>query len=116
MSSSTAKALKASGLVGVGSGPGNTVAVNHLNSALSFVLNVTAQAGTNPTLDVDIEVLDEVSGLWYVLDSFAQKTGVSNERLAAVSIPEGRIRANWTIGGTDTPTFTFSVSVNGKTN
>jgi hypothetical protein len=97
-------------------GPGATTDVNLLNSALSFVLRVTAVSGTNPTLDVDIEVLDEVSGLWYVLDSFTQIAAQGNERLAAASIPEGRMRANWTIGGTDTPTFTFSVSCNGKTN
>jgi len=116
MSSSTAKALANEVTAGIGSGPGAIVAVNHLNSLLSFILEVTAKAGTNPTLDIDVEVLDEVSGLWFVLDSFTQAVAETSERLAAVSVPEGRIRVSWTIGGTDTPTFSFSVSVNGKTN
>jgi len=115
MSSSVALPLAEEVVVGIGSGPGATTGVHLLNSALSFILEVTAKAGTNPTLDVDIEVLDEISGNWFVLDSFAQKVAEGFERLAAVSIPEGRIRAVWTIGGTDTPTFSFTVSCNGKT-
>jgi hypothetical protein len=115
MSSSVSLSLTDSSAKGVGSGPGSTVDVNLLNSDLSFVLDASAVSGTSPTADVDIEVLDEASGVWFVLASFTQVTGVTQERLAAASVPEGRLRANWTIGGTATPTVTFSVSVNGKT-
>jgi hypothetical protein len=78
-------------------------------------LDVTAVSGTNPTLDIDIEAKDPVSGKVFALKSFAQATGVTTEAVwlglpADTVFPTPYMRANVTIGGTDTPTFTFSLS------
>lgn len=76
-------------------------------------LDVTAASGTTPTLDVDIESLDPVSGKWFVVGSFAQKTTTGTERLSLGVVPDEVLRANATIGGT-TPSFTFTTSLIAK--
>lgn len=72
-------------------------------------LNVSAAAGTAPTLDVVIEdTLDGVN--WNVVATFAQKTAASRE-VVNVTLPfSDQIRVRWTVGGT-TPSFTFAVAV-----
>ncbi len=78
-----------------------------------FVLDVTAASGTTPLLDVTIEEKDFLSGQYHVIDTFPQKTGVTSER-RVVSAPIGSIlRARAVIAG-GTPSFTFSVSAEGK--
>lgn len=73
-----------------------------------LTLSVTASGGTAPTLDVAIETSADGSS-WATAGSFAQATGTSSERLV-VSNLDRFVRANWTIGGTGGPTFTFSVA------
>ena len=66
-----------------------------------------APTGTNPTLDVDIETSPDGIN-WHVAASFVQATGVTSQRLA---VPVDRfVRAAWTVGGTDSPGFTYGVS------
>ncbi len=81
-----------------GFGPAKTLRVQ---------LDVTAFAGTSPTLDVVIEdTLDGTNA--NVLGTFAQRVGTGREVLN-ITIPFAeRIRVRWTIGGT-APSFTFSV-------
>lgn len=71
-------------------------------------LTVTAASGTSPTLDVTVQG-DDGSGNWFTLGTFAQATGAVTRR---ISVPLGcrNVRAGWTIGGSSTPTFTFSVT------
>lgn len=85
-------------------------------------LDVTAVAGTSPTLDVTIERFDPASETWVAIPGavFTQKTGVSTDELtiyptmtaAANDIVREHIgeqfRAVATIGGT-TPSVTFSL-------
>ena len=77
-------------------------------------LAITNVSGTNPTLDIVIEHQsgDDTSN-WHTLYTFAQKTAIG---ISSVYIPNAtqfgflaNLRANCTIGGTGTPTFTFSI-------
>jgi len=79
------------------------------------VLDVTAQSGTSPTLDVVIEGKDPVSGKYRTLYAFAQvgaSTGTWDQSIGKGGqtnrvIPR-TVRARWTLGGTS-PSYTFSV-------
>jgi hypothetical protein len=78
-------------------------------STLRAQLNVTAVAGTGPTLDVVLE--DTLDGTtWNVIGTFAQKTGPGREVINVTSPFTDRLRARWTVAGT-TPSFTFAVDV-----
>lgn len=96
-------------------------------TAAHFFLNVSAASGTTPTLDVKIQGKDPVSGGYFDLVAFLQKTVVSTGRVviglgavddantdnvANAPLPHV-IRASWTIGGT-TPSFTFSVGISAR--
>lgn len=74
-----------------------------------FVLDVTAI--TAGSLDVDIEAQDPVSGKWFVIDSFTQAVGVTNERRVFSNLYEANLRVAYTIV---TGPVTFTVSVQGK--
>ncbi len=75
-------------------------------------LDVTAVAGTGPTLDVVVE--DTLDGQnWNVIGTFAQRSTVGREVINVTTPYADRIRARWTIGGT-APSFTFSVLVLSK--
>ena len=79
---------------------------NHRNVVAT--LAVTAASGTDETLDVVLETSDAADGTWRTLGSFAQKTAAGTERKSFPGA-DRFIRAKWTLGGTDTPSFTFSV-------
>lgn len=71
-------------------------------------LECTARSGTNPTLDVVIE--DTVDGTSYnTIGTFTQLTNTGRQVIDITGVFTNRVRARWTIGGTATPTFTFSV-------
>lgn len=75
-------------------------------------LNVTAVAGTDPTLDVTLETKTD-TGDWYTVGAFPQQTGiVANIGRVFDGLGE-QIRWKWTIGGT-TPSFTFSIDAEGE--
>lgn len=90
---------------------------------LQLYMDITAKSGTSPTLDVKLQVKDPVSAKFIDMTSvnFAQKTDTFTGYLsvypgvaetANVSIND-TLPKTWrivcTIGGTDTPTFTFSL-------
>lgn len=95
---------------------GSDVNVEQLTTA-NFYLDVTAASGTTPTLDVKIQEKDPVSGKYFDLVSFTQATAITSERKnygSGVGELLGKvIRFVATIGGT-TPSFTFSLSMVGK--
>jgi len=74
-------------------------------------LSVTANSGTNPTLDLKIQ--DSPNGnIWFDLVSFAQVTGSTNSQVVTPTrAPAKHIRAVGTVGGSSTPTFTYSCYV-----
>lgn len=76
-------------------------------------LHVTAASGTSPTLDVIIQS-DEVGfGSPTTRITFAQAVAIGGQHLsvAGAVTPDDYWRAGWTIGGSDTPTFTFAVAL-----
>jgi len=86
---------------------------------LLVAVNVTAVAGTTPTLMLAIDSLG-ADGVWYtglwtsVSITAAGQTIASLGVSATTNVAFGAtVRLRWTIGGT-TPSFTFSVSIIGK--
>ena len=116
-----------------GSGANNSNgATNHCGKGAIFWLDITAVSGTSPTLDVKIQGYDQTGGDWVDLGdniagtgayAFAQKSSTGQDQLTVYpgltasgnavcngKIPN-RIRAVATVGGSATPTVTFSLSV-----
>lgn len=76
-------------------------------STLRAQLDVTAAAGTSPTLDVVIEdTLDGVN--WNTVATFTQKTAAGRQVTDITTPFAETLRVRWTVGGT-TPSFTFAV-------
>ena len=75
---------------------------------ITATLDVTAASGTDETLDVILQTTADGTN-YYTAGSFAQKTAAAAESKVFTGL--GSLsRWRWTIGGTDTPTFTFSVA------
>lgn len=104
--------LFASGTRGTTTGTANDISGANATGAVGF-LNVTAQAGTSPTLDVKIQ--DTPDGtIWFDVPglTFTQVTASTGQQTAQATRAIGqKLRAVATVGGSATPTFTFSVSV-----
>lgn len=80
----------------------------HIGPNVIVVLDITAVAGTSPTLDVLIEEFDPASETYFLIDTFPQQTTTGKVR-RVITGPHGPfIRCTWTVGGTATPTVTFS--------
>lgn len=71
-----------------------------------LVLVVSANSGTDETLDVTVETSADGS-TWYTSGTFTQATGTGTQRKAFLL--DRFVRVAWTIGGTDTPKFTFDL-------
>lgn len=84
------------------------------SSRLSILLEAVKNAGTNPTLDVKIQdsadnlTFDDVTGL-----AFTQVTTATSSQELAVAARSLRryVRAVATIGGTESPSYTFYVKL-----
>lgn len=79
--------------------------------AILATLNVSAVAGTAPTLDLRLETTADDGATWYTVGSFAQQTAATAApHPARVFAPVGQAcRWAWTIAGTS-PSVTFSVA------
>jgi hypothetical protein len=88
----------------------NSTAFDTTNiDSINGTLIVTVVSGTNPTLDVILQTTADGTN-FYTVAAFAQQTDV-NTGLAKIFGPLGDTsRWSWTIGGTATPTFTFSIA------
>ncbi len=73
-------------------------------------LDITAVEGTDPTLDVVVETSPSggADGSWETVGTFTQAAAVGHQRLAVAGL-ERFVRCSWTIGGEDTPKFTFAL-------
>lgn len=86
--------------------------VNGEYNEMVAYLSVTAVSGTSPTLDIAFETL--VNGIYYAHTTLTQATAATTER-KVIPFPigvDGRIVA--TIGGTSTPTVTFTLDLECK--
>lgn len=87
-----------------------TKSLGDYNALVAF-LDVTANTGTNPTLDVVVYDAPTSSGPWFSLITFTQVTGsTSNQAIAATRAPLPYVRAVGTVGGTSTPKFTYTLN------
>lgn len=79
-------------------------------SSLRLDLDITAVAGTLPTLHVQIETREEyATGTWRVVDAFTLASSVSAQRKVFAGL-DRHVKAVCTIGGTGSPSFTFSLT------
>lgn len=78
--------------------------------SINATLVVSAASGTNETLDVVLETTADGTN-YYTAGTFPQQ-GATQAGIARIFGDLGALsRWSWTIGGTDTPTFTFAVNV-----
>lgn len=87
---------------------------------ISIDINTTAQSGTNPTLQLFWE-RKGADNIYYVLWQSAVLTAATNTLSTSIGAGmaynqslglTGRLR--WVIGGSATPTYTFSANIYGK--
>ena len=75
-------------------------------------IECTAVTGTNPTMTTKLQGYDPIGGQWHDTgDTFAELTATGRERVELTNIPDAGIRLYNTIGGTASPTFTYSASL-----
>ena len=95
-------------------GTSNQLGVLAAGETMHMALHVLAVSGTSPTLDLII-TSDTATGFPSVTTrkTFSQKTAVGSDylTLAGPIATDSWWRAQWTIGGSSTPTFDFVVSV-----
>jgi len=84
-----------------------------------FMLDVTAVSGTSATLDVTIEGFDATANKWRTIVTIPQvvqaSVPVTPAAVAADPLYYEIVRAKWVIGGTSSPSFTFSLAAYGLT-
>jgi len=107
-------------IFGIGSKPSsangtsNQLGVLAAGETMHMALHVLAVSGTSPTLDLII-TSDTATGFPSATTrkTFSQKTAVGSDylTLAGPIATDSWWRAQWTIGGSSTPTFDFVVSV-----
>jgi hypothetical protein len=77
-------------------------------ASIPVKLVVAGSTGTSPTLNVVVE--QSVDGqTWTNKLTFAQRTGAGSETLQLTQPHQDRLKVRWTIGGTGSPSFDFSV-------
>ena len=88
--------------------------ITEWSSEGQIFLSITAVSGTNPTLDVTIKTYGSIADEWFLLATFSQKTGITTD-FGTVGFGLGEKWAiDYTIGGTNSPSFTFSVTAHLK--
>ena len=124
----------ASGAKGSGANNSNPV-TNHSGKGGIFWLEITAKSGTSPTLDVKLQGYDQDGGDWVDLGdnvagtgayAFSQKSSISEPVRDQLTVYPGltasgnavcsgilpnQFRAVATVGGSSTPTVTFTLGV-----
>lgn len=96
-------------------GDGTGVDLQTYDGDLALILDsAAAGAGTNPTLDVTVEHSDESGANYTQIGStaFTRVTNTAARQILVISKDEAKryVRVKYTIGGTSSPSFTFSVT------
>lgn len=107
MTPATAVTLEASAAQ-TATGQGSSLDLGTAVDTLRLTLDVTAVAGTSPTLLVTIQTSSD-GAAWRNVKSFTARNAVGQEALVFVPV-DRYVRAIWTIGGTGGPSFTFSLA------
>lgn len=94
-----------------GTGYSNPINASEYKEAV-FLLDVTTKEGTNPTLDLTLQLSPDnpTADNWFDTASvFTQSVAEVKRVLAAASGLGLYVRFKYVIGGTNTPKFTFSL-------
>ena len=96
-------------------GDGTGIDLRDYDGDLMLILDsAAAGAGTNPTLDVSVEHSDEASNNFTQIGTtaFTRVTTTASRQKLVISKDEAKryVRVKYTIGGTNSPSFTFSVT------
>lgn len=96
-------------------GDGTGVDLQQYDGDLVLILDAAAAgAGTNPTLDVTVEHSDESAANFAQIGTtaFTRVTDAASRQKLVISKDEAKryVRVKYTIGGTNSPSFTFSVT------
>ena len=96
-------------------GDGTGIDLRDYDGDLMLILDsAAAGAGTNPTLDVSVEHSDEASDNFTQIGTtaFTRVTSTASRQKLVISKDEAKryVRVKYTIGGTNSPSFTFSVT------
>ncbi len=84
--------------------------VKHGKEATIY-LSITAVSGTNPTLGLTFKIYNSLRATWHTLATFDQKTSTGTDvGYLDYGIGE-KMAVYYTVGGTNTPTFTFTIDV-----
>lgn len=78
--------------------------------SLNATLVVSAASGTNETLDVVLQTSADGTNFYDLEPAFPQQTGTTAGVARVIDGLGNTSRWKWTIGGTDTPSFTFAIS------
>jgi len=96
-------------------GNGTGLDLRQLDGDVVLILDsAAAGAGTNPTLDVTVEHSDSLSADYTAISgaAFTRVTSTASQQKLVISKDEAKryVRVTYTIGGTSSPSFTFSVT------
>lgn len=96
-------------------GEGTGIDVRQFDGDLVLLLDsAAAGAGTNPTLDVTVEHSDALATDYTAITgaAFTQVTDAASRQKLVISKDSAKryVRVKYTIGGTNNPSFTFSVA------
>ena len=99
-------------------GNGTAVDLQQYDGDLVVLLDsAAASAGTNPTLDIKLQASDTQGGTYADISgaAFTQVTSTASQQTLVISKSENPrwLRIVYTIGGTNSPSFTFSVNAVG---
>lgn len=78
--------------------------------SLNATLVVSAASGTDETLDVVLQTTADGTNYYDLLPAFPQQTTTTAGVARVIPGLGSSSRWKWTIGGTDTPSFTFAIS------
>lgn len=106
MANPLAVTLHASGAETAG-GQSTAVDAGALRKMARLRLEVSAVSGTSPVLGVTVQTGPSSSGPWRSLTGWQVMTAQVQER--SFGETDRWLRVTWTVGGTDTPSFTFAV-------
>ena len=99
-----------SGVTTTSSNTSATPVITKHGKEATIFLDITAVSGTDPTLDLTLKIYDSLSTKWQTLATFDQKTATGVD-VGYIQYGIGeKMALYYTIGGTNTPTFTFSVN------
>ena len=90
----------------------NPIEVRNAGEVVLF-LDVTAVAGTNPSLTVYLMTQDTISGKWFLVGNFTPKTAPGTDITYIINGLGSYVACAWAVTGID-PSFEFALNASIK--